>query len=233
MKVAILQCDQVLDKFKPQFGDYADMIRHMFVTIEDKLEFDVYDCQQGDYPQHTGVYDFYITTGSKASAYDDKPWIRQLVQFVRQLYEHQRKLIGICFGHQIMALALSGQVEKSDKGWGVGVASNCIISNPLWMTESVSNLHIIVSHQDQVTQLPNGAEVIAHSDFCPYFMVQWNNYFLSIQGHPEFNAAYSKALMNNRRDIIPAETIDAGIKSLTIEPDNDRFTRWVIDFVKS
>jgi len=236
MKVAILQCDEVLQRLQPQFGDYVDMIQHMFEVIDDTFDFDVFDVRQGHYPQDRKVYDFYITTGSKAGVYDDLAWIEPFVKFIQQLYKEQKKLIGICFGHQIMAKALQCEVEKSEKGWGIGMAVNRIIATPDWMPnkelEQKSSLNILVSHQDQVMTLTSDALVIAESEFCPYFVVQWNKHFLSIQGHPEWDADYSRTRINDRKAIIPSQRIKEGLKSLSIEPDNALFTRWIMAFVK-
>ena len=236
MKVAILQCDEVREVFLPQFEQYSEMIIRMFDVINASLEFEIFDCQKGHYPDDIDAYDFYITTGSKAGVYENLPWIDQLVKFIQRLDNHKKKLIGICFGHQIIAMALKGKVEKSDKGWGVGIATNRIINRPGWMKENESDhkqeLNIIVSHQDQITLLPNDALIIAESDFCPYFVVQWNSHFLSVQGHPEWQTDYSRALMIDRKDIIPAERIEQGLNSLSTEPDNTLFTRWIMDFVR-
>lgn len=232
MKVAILQCDEVLEKFQSQFGDYSGMIQHMFDVLDDTLEFEIFNVQQGMYPQDIDIYDFYITTGSKVGVYEDIPWIQEFIEYVRLLDRKKKKLIGICFGHQIIAEAFGYPVEKTEKGWGIGVAVNRIVATPGWMSTHKADLNIIVSHQDQVISLPKEALVIAESDFCPYFMVQWNRHFLSIQGHPEFSADYSRAMMNERKAIIPAQRIEAGLESLSIEPDNALFTHWIMDFVK-
>jgi GMP synthase (glutamine-hydrolysing) len=232
MKVAILQCDTVLEKFQPEFGQYSTMIRHMFDAFDAEFEFDIYDCQKGDYPGNPDRYDFFITTGSKAGVYEDKPWIRQLITFIRQLDKQKRKLIGICFGHQLIAIARNGKVEKSLKGWGVGIAHNRVVATPEWMSEKSSTLDIIVSHQDQIVDLPHDTLVIAESDFCPYFVVQWGNHFLSIQGHPEWNNDYSRTLINDRRDRIPKDRVDSGLCSLARQPDNTRFINWLLDFVR-
>ncbi len=232
MKVAILQCDDVLEKLQPEFGSYNNMIQGMFQVLDSSFEFDTFNCPQGEYPDNIDYYDFYITTGSKAGAHEDELWISRLIQFVQKLELRQKKLIGICFGHQVIARAKNQLVKKSEKGWGVGVAINRVIANPDWMKEHKTELNIIVSHQDQVVSIPEEALVIAESDFCPYFVVQWNKYFLSIQGHPEWNVNYSRALMEERRTIIPSERIEAGINSLSIKPDNELFTRWIIDFIK-
>jgi len=232
MRVAILQCDDVLEKFQPEFGSYVGMIEQMFESIDGAFYFDSYDCRKQQYPDDLDVYDFFITTGSRASVYEEEAWIQTLIDFVRRLEKEQKKFIGICFGHQILAIAFKARVEKSGKGWGIGVATNRIVYTPQWMAEKRKNINIIVSHQDQVITLPEGAKVIAESDFCPFFIVQWNEQFLSIQGHPEWNRAYSKALMNERRKIIPQPVIDTGFGSLVKKPDNDSFIRWIIDFIQ-
>ena len=231
MKVAIIQCDAVLNELIAEFGDYTDMIKRMFEAVDADLEYRIFDARQGVYPQNIDAFDFYITTGSKAGVYEDSPWIRTLIEFVQVLDDKRKKLIGICFGHQVIAMARHGQVEKSPKGWGVGVSRNRIIAYPAWMKAPKEELNIIVSHQDQITRLPAGSLVIATSDFCPYFIVQWGNHFLSIQGHPEWRREYSRALMNRRRDSLGAEVTDAGLASLVVEPDNAVFTRWILDFV--
>jgi len=232
MKAAILKCDDMLEKFQPEFKSYSNMIFNMFHRVDETLRFEIFDCQLGLFPENVENFDFFIITGSKADSYSDLKWIKQLIQFVKELNAKNKKLIGICFGHQIMALALGGNVSKSSKGWGVGVTTNNILEKPDWMNKAVSELNIIVSHQDQVDDIPDGSSVLAESDFCPYFIVQWNDHFLSIQGHPEWNKEYSNVLMDDRVDRIPAETIASGKASLTIEPDNQIFTQWMLDFVQ-
>jgi GMP synthase-like glutamine amidotransferase len=231
MKIAILQCDTVMDELAEEFGDYPNMVSAMMKDIAGDLSFQVFDVIRSEYPDDLDAFDCYISTGSKAAAYGQDPWIDRLISFVRQLDERGKKLIGICFGHQIIARACGGEVVRSDKGWGIGVAVNRIVNRPGWMSEPRDKLNIIVSHQDQVTKLPPGVTVIAESDFCPNFIVQWNNHFLSIQGHPEWRRAYSRALIERRREIIDTERVEAGLTSLALQPDSELFARWILDFV--
>ena len=232
MNIAILQCDDVLEKLRPDYGSYQHMIQHMFDDMEGSFNFEIFNCKQEQYPDDIHDFDLYITTGSKAGAYEDTPWIKQLIEFVRKLDHQQKKLIGICFGHQIIAIAKNQRVQRSPKGWGIGVAINRIVNTPAWMAKQKPALNIIVSHRDQIISLPSEARVIVESDFCPYFVVQWNRHFLSIQGHPEWNTNYSRSLMNERRAIIPAERIEMGLNSLCLEPDNKLFTKWILDFAR-
>lgn len=231
-RVAILQCDEVMEKLQGQFGRYPDMISKMFTGAGNgPFEFTVFDCRKEQYPQEIHTFDLYITTGSKASAYDNQAWISRLIEFIRILDREGKKLVGICFGHQLIAMASGGLVEKSAKGWGVGIATNRVINRPAWMADKRAEINILTSHQDQVTRLPEGALIIAGSDFCPYFVVQWNDHFLGIQGHPEWQREYSRALMNERRSIIAAETIEQGLATLAAKPDNALFVDWIIDFI--
>ena len=232
MNVAILQCDNVLEKFQSQFGDYPEMVEQMFDGVDLPLSFDTYDCRQGQFPADINGYDFYLTTGSKASVYEELDWLQQLIEFIRQLDKSKKKLVGICFGHQLMAMARNGTVEKSDKGWGIGIARNRVVSHPQWMDEETSEINILVSHQDQIIDLPDDTLIIAESDFCPFFIVQWGNHFLSIQGHPEWSNEYSRTLINDRRAIIPADLIKTGLESLQTEADNALFVRWIMKFVQ-
>jgi GMP synthase-like glutamine amidotransferase len=233
MKVAILQCGEALKQFRSKTGRRNDMIQDMFGIIDGIFEFENFDCRKAHYPDDVDGYDFFIITGSKAGVYENKTWIKKLIQFVQHLNDKKKKVIGICFGHQVIATACHGTVEKSEKGWGVGIATSRLVSSPEWASEIKNELNLLVSHQDQVTTLPEEAYVIAESDFCPFFVVQWNDNFLSTQGHPEWNRTYSEASMISRRGIIPDERIESALSSLHIEPDNGLFARWIIDFVRN
>ena len=86
---------------------------------------------------------------------------------MRESAHGQKPQIGICFGHQLMAQAFGGVVEKSPKGWGVGVHEYEIQAPRDWMRTHADQIACAVSHQDQVTQAPQSAHVFAGSDFAP------------------------------------------------------------------
>lgn len=232
MKAAILQCDHVMASFLPDFGDYDDMVMRMFHAVDPGMEFDVFDCQQQHYPANLADYDFYVTTGSRAGVYEDLPWLDRLLAFIRQLDQQRKILVGICFGHQAIAEALGGRVDKSANGWGIGVSENRVIRNAPWMEPDLQSLKMLVSHQDQIVRLPNDATLLAGSDFCPFFLVQWSDHFVSVQGHPEWQREYAAALMEYRRGTIPGESVDHALQSLAKTPDNLVFTRWMLNFVQ-
>lgn len=102
-------------------------------------------------------YDAYLITGSKADSFGTDPWIQTLREFLLERYDNGDRLIGICFGHQLLALLLGGKTERAAQGWGIGVNRYAVLEQPEWMSPSLEHLDMLVFHQDQVTELPAGA----------------------------------------------------------------------------
>ncbi len=230
MKLGILQCDSVANEYQKTFGNYPQMFIRLFQQLDPTIETHVYDVEHGEYPVTLHACDAYIITGSKASVYANLPWFNELKHVIQQLYAEKIKLAGICFGHQLIAETFGGKIEKSNKGWGVGVSINQIISQQPWMQPSLETLQIIVSHQDQVTRLPDNAQLLATSDFCPNYLYQIGESIVSIQGHPEFSKAYAEALMRYRAKTLGDETLKKGIRSLTLSTHDALFARWLLNF---
>jgi len=235
MKLGILLCDHVQTHLQNEFGDYQDM----FINTVNKanlnsknLKLSFYDVQKGRYPLDINECDAYMSSGSKFSVYENLCWIDNLLSFIKSLYIAKIPFVGICFGHQLIAHALGGLVEKSKKGWGVGVSSAHVLIKQAWMQPRFNLVHLVVSHQDQVTKLPPAAKVLMGSDFCPNYMIQVDKHFLGIQGHPEFSREYSKALMLSRKDRIPGLVLDKGIKSLDQTPNYVVVMQWLLAFIK-
>jgi GMP synthase-like glutamine amidotransferase len=177
------------------------------------------------------VADAFLITGSKSSVYDDKAWIRSLEDFVRTLHATRSKLIGICFGHQLIAQALGGTVAKSKKGWGVGVNAYAV-DDTLFKQADGKDLCLLASHQDQVMQMPPGAKKIATNAHCEVAGMVLGEHILTFQGHPEFTPDYARELLSFRRDMIGEERADEGLNSLVVrEHEGARAARWILDFL--
>jgi len=220
-------------QFQKEFGDYPDMFIHLFKEIDSALEFEIYDLRENITPKNLNECDAYITTGSRVSTYDSVDWIPAFKQLILDLNEAQIKLVGVCFGHQLIADCLNGKTTQSEKGWGVGVSVNDIKKSKSWMQPVLDQLNIVVSHKDQVTHLPENAEILAGNDFCPNFMLQIGEHILTIQGHPEFTKAYSQTLMQYRADMIGRQRVQQGLDSLLL-PVHDRILmRWIYQFINA
>jgi GMP synthase-like glutamine amidotransferase len=224
VKLGLLVCDHVRPEFLQISGDYPDMFRRLFAGYPE-VELVVYDVIGGEVPSDPGECDAWITTGSRYSVNDDEPWIRQLEHFVREVAKEEVPFVGVCFGHQLIAKALGGKVVKSDRGWGVG-AKEVIVREDLELGPSYT---VLTSHQDQIDSLPPGAEILGWNEHCPISMLGVGENMIGIQGHPEFDSAYSKALMESRRgSLIPEETVDEGMSSLDREIDGDPLVEWIL-----
>ena len=232
MNIGILQADSVMEKFQPEFGDYPKMFEDMLKSAaSNKIEIAHYDIEHGQYPASIDDCDGYVITGSKKSVYDDEPWIHQLRQYVIDLHAVKKKLVGICFGHQMVALALGGNTEPATVGWGVGVHTSQVIKQKPYMQPALASIAAIVSHKDQVTVLPQGAELLATADFCPNAMFQIEDHILTFQGHPEFHKSYSATLMNMREDILGEAVYSKGVKSLEKDIHGQVLAKWIIQFI--
>ena len=231
MKLGILKCDKVSEPFIAEHGQYPQMFINLLQPIEPNLECTIFDAELGELPTDIDVVDAYLITGSRHGVNDGYPWIAQLEDFVRSLYFAKKKLIGICFGHQLIAKALGGTVIKSPRGWGVGMSQNKVFKLKEWMQPEQNQFNILVSHQDQVVTLPKDAEVLAGSDFCPYYLVQMGSHFFSIQGHPEFTKAYSRALMQSREDALDERQFEQGMSSLDLPEDDGLIAQWIVNFL--
>jgi GMP synthase-like glutamine amidotransferase len=154
--------------------------------------------------------------------------------WVQQCEQLQRPLAGICFGHQIIARAMGGKVEKSSAGWGLGVAKNTLIAAPSWADPvEQDSLSILVSHQDQVTALPKQAKLLASSDFCPYFMFELGQHTFAIQGHPEFSSGYAEALVDKRQMILSPTQFVLAKTSLKRPVDAELVFSWILQLYRS
>ena len=230
MKIGVLQCDDVMTELQPEFGNYPAMFEALLGEFATEWELVTYRAVDGELPDSVDACDGYITTGSRYGVNDDLAWLGQLEEFLVALAQAGKKFVGIWFGHQLLAKVMGGSVELSGRGWGVGMSFNQIEVKKPWMEPYQSSLDLVVSHQDQITQLPQGAEVLVSSRFCPYYMLQYNSHLMSVQGHPEFSKAYSSALMARRTDRIPAPRGREGQASLTAAVDDHLMAQWIINF---
>jgi len=232
MKLGILKTDAVRPEWVPDFGEYPDMFVALLGRLDPELEFSVYDVEEGVYPDDIDEVDAYLITGSKSSVYEDKAWIRTLEDFVRELHHRRKKLVGICFGHQLVAQALGGRTEKSRKGWGQGVHTHTFHGSPLWHDGGSLAFNVLVSHQDQVVVNAEGAQVLASSEFCENAVCQLGEHILTFQGHPEFVPEYSHEIMQFRRELIGEDIYASGMASLDTPVEGERIGRWILRFLR-
>ena len=131
LHLGILQTDHVRPEFQAAHGDYTDMFHRLFQAVDADVRFTDYDVQVA--VPDTIECDAYVITGSKDSVYHDLPWLPPLVEFLEQVLAARKKIIGVCFGHQLMAHFFGGHVAPADQGWGVGVHTTRVLQQHEWM----------------------------------------------------------------------------------------------------
>jgi GMP synthase-like glutamine amidotransferase len=229
MKLGILQTGAPPEVLQPQFGSYGGMFRALLG--EDTHDYALYDVAGGALPKAAAECDGYLITGSSAGVYDDLPWIEPLKGFLRAA-KGQAVMVGVCFGHQIMAEAFGGRAEKSERGWGVGLQTYGMSAHPAWADASRS-VSAPGSHQDQVTLAPPAARVIGGNAHCPNGLIVYDDQpAISIQLHPEFDPTYAAALIEARRGTRYSDAqADGAIASLTAPNDRARLGGWIDRFL--
>jgi GMP synthase-like glutamine amidotransferase len=232
MNIGLLMCDDVPSRFRNIAGGYQDMFDALLRPHVPGLTFTRYDVRNGEVPASPDAHDVYVCTGSRHSVYDKLDWIEALKAFVRDVNDNGKVFVGICFGHQVLAEALGGEVGKADQGWGIGVLGMDIVQPEPWMQPPQSHCLLQYMHGDQVVHLPPESTLLAVAPHCPVAMFKVRETMLGIEGHPEFPAAYEEALLRSRRDSIGAEPVDAALATLSTPTDHDVAGRWIAKFIE-
>jgi GMP synthase-like glutamine amidotransferase len=223
MKIAVLETGVPPEPLMEEFGSYPDMFADL---LGSGYDLDTFDVTTGELPD-PAAHGAYMITGSPAGVYDPLPWIEPLMEFIRSA--SGIKMIGVCFGHQVMAQALGGEVVKSPKGWAAGLNRYEVLRPQRW-TNGERKVAIPASHQDQVVVQPPNTSVVAASHFTPFAALAWEDRpAISFQFHPEFSPAYAKALIEKRFDKV--NTPDAAIASLDSPNDNQHVAAWMRRFL--
>lgn len=233
MRICVVVCGRVSEALADVMPTYPDSFRALLAPQLPEAEFSAVSAIDGEFPGSVDDHDVYIFTGSPHGVYEDLPWIRQAEGFVRIAVAADKVLIGGCFGHQLIAQALGGEVRKSERGWGMGAHVHSLTAREPWMSGGPDAVNVLVSHQDQVVRPPAGAVVLASSDFCPNAMLRIGDRVLTLQGHPEMNVPTVDRILDIRRDRVGEDVYAEGKASLGVSLDHEALARWLAGFIRT
>lgn len=235
MKLTILEVGNVPDNLLPQFGTYPAMFEQMFAEAGAGLDIETISIIQGAPLPPLDEVEAVLIPGSVFGVYDDQPWMEPLREFIRHAYAANIPMVGVCFGHQIIADALGGDVGKSEKGWCIGRHVYDFAQTPGFVGGLGPSIAIAASHQDQVKTPPAEAEVFLASNFTPNAgLIYKNGVTMSVQPHPEFGRDYVMALAEVRRGkALTNDEVNATEKSLEQPLQGPDFAEAIVRFLKS
>ena len=224
MKIGILQCGHLDEKIEKKHGSYLDM--YSALLCGNGFEFANYGVVDGHFPASFDECDGWLISGSRHGAYDELEWIAPLENFIRQTYKNGIPIAGICFGHQILAQALGGKVEKYSGGWGIGHTSYTLVQDE-------TTVDLLALHQDQVVETPPDARVIACTDFCANAGLAYRGSAISFQPHPEFTPQFMRDIIELRiRHGLARQTGETALAQIGTQYDSARIARLLVEFFR-
>ncbi|KAK9112906.1 hypothetical protein Scep_020425 [Stephania cephalantha] len=235
-RFAVLLCAQDSEYVKAKYGGYFGVFVG-FLSDEGEI-WDVYRVSNGEFPEEEDLdlYDGFVITGSSSDAHGNDLWVCELVNLLKKLDSMKKKVLGICFGHQVLGRALGGKTGRSMTGWDIGVRTINLDSSKFHTSLKLpSKLSIIEFHQDEVMMLPPTVEVVARSSKTKVEMFKSGEHMMGIQGHPEYTKDIVVHLMDRslKRKCIQDDHVRVGMESIErCNPDREAWKSLCKNFLK-
>lgn len=233
MKIGVLAAGITPDELIDQHGSYADMIINLLNTTDVAFEFEVFDVRLDDFPSDLTQFDGWAISGSRNNVSENLPWMPKLKTLILDAHAAKQPIVGICFGHQIIADAFGGKVDRYEGGWGLGLHTYDLASGYESILGDQKQFSINAVHQDQVIKKPDNSEVLATSSFCKNAGLIYGDLIMTFQAHPEFKMDFEKDLIKVRAgDAFPMEESHAALASLEGQnTDSQSVANWFAQFL--
>jgi len=231
-RINILLCDTFPGRLPDFIPNYESLFMDLFAAVGEQVSYKIFQTWQGKLPSEINADELYLVPGSLDSAYDNKPWIVALLKWIERAFCRGAKLMGVCFGHQVIARALGGEVSQYEGGFGAGVRVSHVVDESMEPYFPGQKMHLLYSHHDQVVSLPHDAILCATSDFCRIESYRIGHQVVTFQGHPEFTIAYSRHLLTNCSDDIEEAVRLAALRTLdNMTPQGTAAARYALDLL--
>jgi len=214
------------------FPDDAHRFRDLFDLQEDRFEYRIYMTIGGEIPKDIEEQDAFMITGSPLSVLDQHVFSDGLMDFIRRCDTAKKPLFGACFGHQAIALALGGKVERSRNGYNVGIEETTFHQKRPWMTPLHDALAMYVFHEDLVTELPPGCDLLGSSSQCKNASFAKGDHIFTTQAHPEITHEFMSCVLRDFENKLPETVAKNAWESMQQEQFGHVFATWSTQFFK-
>ncbi len=229
MRIAILVTNTDRSDFSRQNPRDPELFENLIAAHRSTWRFSSFDLTEGIFPQDLSCFDGIIVTGSPASVNDGGAWLDRLSKMIVEIVDRRIPLFGACFGHQMIAKALGGQVGYNPSGWQLGYTKTRFTAGRPWIDNS-GEIGLYASHKEQVLHLPEQAIVLSNSAQCPVGAFAIGDHVFTTQYHPEMTPDFIAALIDEMSGEIGAEVEMAARNSLKCQAENIRFAQWIVQF---
>lgn len=210
------------------FPDDSHRFRDLFDAQDQRFSYRVYMTIGGEVPADVNEQDAYLITGSPLSVLDELAFLSPLYEFIRACDAAQKPLLGACFGHQAIAVALGGSVARQD--WNIGIDHVEMTAKLPWMVPDAPALDLYQFHHDAVVALPDGCTAYAQSRACPIAGFAKGAHIFTTQAHPEFTDPFMRCVLDATKPHLTAAEIAAAEASLTGTAQGHVFADWATRF---
>lgn len=235
-RIAILNNNTDTSAFAQRFADDGQKVAAGLRRHRPDWQYEVWHAHGDQLPPEPGGYDGWVLTGSVASVNDGAPWMERLAELVRQLHRRRVPLVGLCFGHQMVAHALGGRVGPSPGGWRIGTAPTHYVAERSvalpWLQPAQGTITLFAAHQEQVLLPPPKAEVIGGDDFAPSAALRIGRHVFTTQYHPELSREFMRALLDEYGALWAPALVAQARRQIEQPVDAALFMRWAAQFLE-
>ncbi len=232
MHIGILVTNTDDSAFAKQRPDDGEKFKALLQPLRPDWKFNAVQVKDSVFPSCVDDFDGYVITGSPASANGPEAWVATLMDFIRKIDVAKTPTVGVCFGHQAIALALGGTVSKNPKGWGFGIADTHFTHTEKWMVPKLDTISLYAAHNEQVTILPKDAIVLGGSDFCPVGSYRIDNHIFTTEYHPEMTPEFVLDLSYAFEKYIGHDVAENARKQFKSPAQGKIFAEWMVRFLE-